>query len=112
MSEQATSRDARHIAAILRAGLVASLAALVLAIVVAARHLPVEEARMAPSDMSFARSPSPTLAMLGLLVLGATPALRVLALVVLWARERDRRFALTAAVVAAVLALSAVLGHG
>lgn len=49
---------------------------------------------------------------LGVLVLAITPAFRVLALVVLWARERDWRFVGVAGLVVVTLALAVVVGHG
>ena len=49
---------------------------------------------------------------LGLLVLIATPALRVVALGVGWLLEGERRFALVAAAVLALLALGMTLGLG
>jgi uncharacterized membrane protein len=48
---------------------------------------------------------------LGVLVLSATPAVRVIALIVLWIRERDWRYAAVAITVAMVLALSIALGR-
>ena len=114
MSERdhASASDAHWIALVLRAGLFVSLVAMVIGIALAARHVPLDAVRMKPFELSFARHPGSTTAMIGVLVLGATPAVRVAALVVLWARERDRRFALTAAAVAAVLVLAALLGRG
>lgn len=49
---------------------------------------------------------------IGLLVLAATPALRVLALLWMWIRERDWRFVAIAAAVVVTLAVSVVVGHG
>lgn len=96
----------------LRGGLVLSLAAMVIGTLVATRQLPVDAARMTPFEMSFAHHPGSTIAMIGILILGATPALRVVALLVLWTLERDRRFALTAAAVVAILVLATLLGRG
>ena len=48
----------------------------------------------------------------GILVLAATPALRVVSLVVLWAWERDWRFVTVALVVVMTLASAIVIGHG
>jgi uncharacterized membrane protein len=47
----------------------------------------------------------------GILVLLATPMLRVLALIVVFARERDFRFVTAAATVATLLILGVFLGH-
>lgn len=49
---------------------------------------------------------------LGVLALGLTPVLRVLALLVLWVRERDWRFALVAGAVLLTLGVSMALGVG
>ncbi len=49
---------------------------------------------------------------LGVLVLAATPAFRVVALVVLWIRERDWRFVGVAVTVMVTLAVAIVIGHG
>ena len=48
----------------------------------------------------------------GILVLAATPAFRVVALLVLWSSERDWRFVGVAAAVMITLSLAVVLGHG
>ena len=48
----------------------------------------------------------------GILVLAATPIVRVLALIGVFARRRDLRFALVAATVALLLAIGVVLGRG
>ncbi len=53
-----------------------------------------------------------TVMALGVLVLAATPAVRVLALVVLWTRERDWRFVGVACAVVVTLSAAVVLGHG
>ena len=47
---------------------------------------------------------------LGLIVLIATPFVRVAGSIVAFARERDRRYVLVTAVVLAVMCLSVVLG--
>ncbi|MBS2029142.1 MAG: DUF1634 domain-containing protein [Deltaproteobacteria bacterium] len=49
---------------------------------------------------------------LGVLVLAMTPALRVLMLVVLWARERDSKYVGVALTVVATLGLALALGGG
>ena len=49
---------------------------------------------------------------IGILVLAATPALRVLSLVVLWSWERDWRFVTVALVVTLTLAVAVIIGHG
>ncbi len=49
---------------------------------------------------------------MGVLVLAATPVVRVLALAYLWAREKDFRFMSVALAVAAILAFSMLSGKG
>ena len=56
--------------------------------------------------------PGLVLTALGILVLALTPALRVLALVGLWWRERDYRFVAVALVVTVTLVASVLLGKG
>jgi uncharacterized membrane protein len=56
--------------------------------------------------------PSLVLSTLGVLVLALTPALRVVALIVLWWRERDWRFVGVALAVAATLCAGVLLGKG
>lgn len=48
---------------------------------------------------------------IGVFVLALTPVARVIALIALWTLQRDRRFAITATVVLAILCLSVVVGH-
>lgn len=60
-----------------------------------------------------ATASNPDLVMaIGVLVLAATPAFRVIALVVLWSRERDWRFVGVAATVVVTLSFAIILGHG
>lgn len=49
---------------------------------------------------------------LGVLVLATTPAFRVIALVVLWARERDWHFVGVAGLVVLTLTVAVIVGHG
>jgi len=52
------------------------------------------------------------LSTLGVLVLALTPALRVLAVMLIWWRERDWRFVGVAVAVVATLAVGLMLGRG
>lgn len=63
-------------------------------------------------EISAAQSTGNRLMAIGLLVLAATPALRVLALVWMWARERDWRFVAVAGAVVVTLVVSVFVGHG
>jgi uncharacterized membrane protein len=49
---------------------------------------------------------------LGLLLLALTPVVRVISLVVIYALERDRKFATVALIVVTVLAAAIASGHG
>jgi len=49
---------------------------------------------------------------LGVLALALTPAFRVIALVVLWSRERDWRFVGVALAVIVTLCVAVLVGHG
>lgn len=49
---------------------------------------------------------------LGVLALALTPAFRVLALVVLWSRERDWHFVGVALAVIVTLSVAVLVGHG
>jgi uncharacterized membrane protein len=104
--------DARFIARLLRAGLVVALVAMLVGVVLATRSGVIHVERVKPFDASMFDDAGAAVAMLGILALAATPALRVVALIVIWIRERDRRFAITACVVALVLVLAALLGRG
>ena len=48
----------------------------------------------------------------GLVILAMTPVVRVLSLVVIYALERDRKFAMVAGIVVVVLAAAILSGHG
>jgi uncharacterized membrane protein len=102
----------RAIQWVLRCGLAASallmlagLALKVAGVDTAAPAVPLD-AVLGPLD------PADRLMVLGVLVLGLTPAARVLALVGVWARERDWRFAAVAVTVLVVLGVAALLGGG
>lgn len=58
------------------------------------------------------RSPADGLLAAGVLVLAATPFVRVLALAGVWARARDWRFVATAGIVLALLVTATLLGGG
>ncbi len=104
--------DARFIAVLLRTGLVIALAAMLVGVALSASTGQVHAERMKPFQASMFHDAGAAVAMLGILALAATPALRVVALIVIWTRERDRRFAITACVVALVLVVAALLGRG
>jgi uncharacterized membrane protein len=98
--------------AILRGGLAISVALMAVGV-----GLRLAEGRHdAPAVALFALShpddPGLTLIAFGILALALTPALRVFALVYLWARERDVRFVGVALFVIATLLVGVLLGKG
>lgn len=105
--------ERRLVVAILRGGLAVSMALLAVGLVLAVargrlRVHPVALGDVLPSLA--AGRPSGFMAA-GILVLLATPAIRVLALAASFAAEGDRRFAAVAAAVALVLALAVAIGR-
>jgi uncharacterized membrane protein len=107
----AESRSRRVVQLLLRSGLACAFMLMVAGIVVQI----VDGRREAPAVRLFhigAARRGDALMALGVLVLAATPALRVVALLVLWARQRDRRFVAVALVVFAVLGAAIAIGHG
>lgn len=92
-SEELERRADRIVQGILRLGLAASVGLLGLGLV-----------------LSLARAHDSPLLLVGVVVLVATPAARVLALAIIWVLGRDWRFAAVALLVAAILASSALLG--
>lgn len=110
--ERAAAAESRWIAGILRAGLAVSLTLMIAAVAWAlAEGRAVQAPRLRPSDIAAAHGPD-ALALVAVVVLAATPAVRVVALVVLWTKQGDRRFAFVAATVAAVLTVASLLGRG
>ncbi len=108
-TEAAHGRAHRTIAATLRLGLVLSGALAVLAIAIGrVGLLQADKPGVAVGghvDLALASATS------SLIVLAATPAVRVVLLAALWARQRDWRFVLVALAVAGVLATCVVLGR-
>lgn len=70
-----------------------------------APHVPLHSLFHAPSG-------GDALMAWGILALAVTPAARVIALLVLWSVEHDRRFVLVALAVLVVLAVAALAGGG
>lgn len=107
------SRDERVVGALLRAGL-ALAAVLMLGGVVVGMVSGETAAPAVPlfSVLGPAVAPGDRLTALGALALALTPALRVVALIVVWIREHDLRFAAVAALVAVLLVIAAALGGG
>jgi uncharacterized membrane protein len=106
--------EAEHvrIQAILRGGLVVSLSLMAIGVVL---HLATGDGS-APSAPLFGLprivNRADSLLALGVLVLAATPAVRVVALLVFWLRAKDLRFAAVAFAVILTLLVAVALGRG
>lgn len=105
-------RVQRIVQVLLRSG----LAAAVVLMAVGVTGKVITGVHAAPAVKLFALGDAPSwpdfCMALGVLVLAATPALRVLALVVLWSRERDWHFVAVACVVVMTLTLAILVGRG
>ena len=112
IEEALAERDHKRVQLLLRAGLALSTALMAVGLVL---RLALGE-RGSPPLRLFELGSAPDLGLLliglGILALAMTPALRVLALVVIWARERDWRFVGVAVAVTLTLALSLAIGKG
>lgn len=108
-TEAIQERTHRIIATVLRIGLILSIVLATVAIVLARSDL--LQAGKPGLDLHGRADLALASATLSLIVLAATPALRVLLLGALWARQKDWRFALIALAVAGVLIASALLGR-
>jgi uncharacterized membrane protein len=113
MSDRTSARDRGTVTVLLRVGLAVGLALMATGLILAL----IEGRLMAHSvtlgqipDLLAHGRPSAFMAA-GVLVLLATPIARVMALMVLFARQDDRRFAVVATVVALLLALGTLLGR-
>ena len=97
---------------LLRAGLAISVALMAVGLVmkIASGSHRSHETKMFALGAS--GSTADTVMAIGVLVLALTPAFRVLALVVLWARERDWRFMGVALGVVVTLSAAVLIGHG
>lgn len=122
----------RAVSVVLRVGIVLSSAAIAAGTVVtlassstrraAARSLPgLRHGTLHPSGLEpyktvsgvlhgLSHSPGPALVMVGVLLLVATPVMRVAASVLIFAIERDRRYVVITALVLAVLLASFTIG--
>lgn len=109
---QAEEPVRRFIQVVLRGGLAVAFVLMVTGILVKA----VEGHSDAPSTPLFslgsAGDVGDVIMAVGILVLAITPAVRVLSLIVLWAREKDWHYTGVAVVVLVVLAAAAAIGHG
>ncbi len=102
----------RFVQLLLRTGL--ALSFILMTVGLAMKLVPGEHAAPAVRLFRLGRDSdaADTLMAVGILVLAATPAFRVLSLIVLWAHERDWHFVRVAIAVLAVLLLAVAVGHG
>ena len=117
-TERHTATDAsrverRSVQFLLRAGLALSGALMAAGFALQFAQGALRSQGFAPRDLLVASLPlGERLMGAGILVLAATPAVRVLALLLLWTRERDFRFVAVALAVIATLAAAIALGGG
>ncbi|MGE3621198.1 MAG: DUF1634 domain-containing protein [Acidimicrobiia bacterium] len=97
---------------LLRGGLVVAVALMAGGLVLKLAGGDHHDGTVTPFGLADAPSLGDALMGLGIVVLGLTPALRVVALAGLWARQRDWRFVGVAGAVAVTLATAALLGGG
>jgi uncharacterized membrane protein len=108
-----TSTERRDVKVLLRLGLGVGAALMAAGLVAALLAGPLPSQPLRVSALWHGElAPSIRLCGLGILVLSATPAFRVITLIILWIRERDWKYALVAVAVAAVLVLAIALGGG
>ena len=103
----------KRVQLVLRAGLVTSVVLMVAGLVLRFARGENDAPAVGLLDL-FTRGGDTGLVLtaLGILVLALTPALRVLALISVWWRERDYRFVGVALMVLATLIASVLLGRG
>jgi len=101
-------RERRIVAAVFRSGLAVSTALMAAGLVARAW----ESTTPGPVDLSRleAMSPAGMLMAFGIVLLAATPAVNVVALMYIWARARQLRLALIALMVVVTLAAAVALG--
>ncbi len=105
-------RVQRVVQVLLRTGLAISVVLMAIGLVMKVASGSRRSSGIELFSLTTAGSTADRVMALGVLVLAVTPAFRVLALVVLWARERDWRFVGVAVMVVVVLGLAVILGHG
>lgn len=105
-------RVQRIVQALLRGGLVIAVVLMAVGLVMKVVSGSHHSGDVRLFSISDAESSADLLMALGVLALALTPAFRVVALIVLWARERDWRFVGVAVAVIATLGLAVLVGHG
>jgi Protein of unknown function (DUF1634) len=108
---RAHGAERRDVQWLLRIGLATAAALMAAGLLAAFLGGPLPHAAWRPTELFHAHQAlSVRLCGLGILVLSATPAFRVVTLIGLWVRERDWKYVAVAVVVAVVLALAIALG--
>jgi uncharacterized membrane protein len=97
---------------VLRGGLALATALMVAGLAIALISGQHEAAAVSLASLFGPHTLADRLIALGLALLAATPLVRVIALVAIWAHERDRTFALLGLVVVAILTTAIATGHG
>ncbi len=110
--EALAERDHKRVQLLLRLGLGLSTALMAVGLLVRLAHGERGSPSLRLFELGSAPDPGLLLIGLGILALAMTPALRVRALVIIWARERDWRFVGVAVAVAVTLAVSIAIGKG
>jgi uncharacterized membrane protein len=112
--EKKLATDRKYVQFLLRTGLV--IATLLMAVGVAMKASAGEwstpDVRLFDLFRSSGISSGDRVMATGILVLAATPAFRVIALLLLWIRERDWKFVAVAAIVMVTLGLAIAMGGG
>jgi uncharacterized membrane protein len=112
-AEHVHQEERRDVQWLLRVGLALAAALMLLGVVTALLGGSLPTTQWLPAGAFGAHQALPErLSGLGILVLAATPAFRVVTLITLWVRERDWKFVAIAVVVAAVLTLAIAVGGG
>ncbi len=113
IATEAPRRERRSVQLLLRGGLALSGSLMTAGFLLQFAHGALRSQGFAPRDVLSATFPlGERLMGAGILVLAATPAVRVLALLLLWTHERDLRFVAVALAVIATLATAIALGGG
>lgn len=105
--------ERRDVQWLLRAGLAIAAVLMLTGVISAFVGNPLPTGVWRPTEVFGSGQPlSLRLSGLGILVLAATPAFRVVTLIMLWIRERDWKYVAVAVVVAVVLLLAIAVGGG
>jgi len=105
--------ERRDVQWLLRIGLTSAAALMLAGLVAALGGGPVPTTAWQPAELlTGSQTLSVRLSGLGIVILAATPAFRVVTLIMLWVRERDWKYVAVALVVGAVLALAIAAGGG